>query len=159
MSQVAINSIAIFLFSITCLILLGPFVHIPAGVPVVLVLGVLTLGTADLFGFQGKGTNIFVDWFAQRSPEYRDRIAHHEAGHFLVAHLLGIAVEGYTLTALEALRAGYSGVAGVQFEPVRFSADELDRVKDYCTISIAGRVAEKLKFDSVEGGLTDLAWL
>ena len=127
MSQIALNTVALFIFSITCLILFGPLIHLPAGVPVVLVLAALTIGTADTFGLQGRGANLFLDWFAQRSPDYRNRIVHHEAGHFLVAHLLGVPITGYTLTAMEALREG--------------------------------RAAEKLAFETVEGGRDDLAWL
>ena len=159
MSQIALNTVALFIFSITCLILFGPLIHLPAGVPVVLVLAALTIGTADTFGLQGRGANLFLDWFAQRSPDYRNRIVHHEAGHFLVAHLLGVPITGYTLTAMEAIREGYPGIGGVQFSSVTLSADALEQVKDYCAISMAGRAAEKLMFETVEGGRDDLAWL
>lgn len=159
MSQIALNTVALFLFLITCLILIGPLAHIPPSVPVVLVLAALVIGTGDTFALQGRGANLFLDWFAQRSPEYRDRIVHHEAGHFLVAHLLGIPVTGYTLTALEAMRAGYTGIGGVQFSSVSLSADALEQAKDYFVISMAGRAAEKLTFDGIEGGGDDLAWL
>ena len=159
MSQVALNTVALFIFSITCLILLGPLIHLPPGVPVVMVLAGLTIGTADMFAFEGRGANLFLDWFAQRSPDYRNRIVHHEAGHFLVAHLLGVAIKGYTLTALEAMREGYTGIGGVQFETVQLSPNNLPQVQDYCTISMAGRAAEKLMFESIEGGGDDLTWL
>lgn len=159
MSQIALNTVALFLFSITCLILIGPLAHIPPSVPVVLVLLALTISTGDNFAFQGRGANLFLDWFAQRSPTYRDRIVHHEAGHFLVAHLLGIPIQDYTLTAAEAMRAGYTGIGGVQLARVTLSAENLEQVKAYCAIAMAGRAAEQLNFETIEGGGDDLTWL
>ena len=159
MSQVALNTVALFIFSITCLILFGPLLNIPPGVPVVLVLAGLSIGTLDTYALQGRGATLFLDWFAQRSPDYRNRIVHHEAGHFLIAHLLGIPIKGYTLSAIEALREGYAGIGGVQFDLVNLSADDLEQVKNYCTISMAGRAAEKLMFESIQGGGDDLTWL
>jgi hypothetical protein len=38
------------------------------------------------------------------SAEYRQRVCMHEAGHFLVAYLMGVLPKGYTLSAVDALR-------------------------------------------------------
>lgn len=158
MSQVALNTVALFMFAMTCLILLGPLLHISPGVPVVLILAGLTVGTGDMFAFQGRGANLFLDFFAQRSPEYRDRIVHHEAGHFLMAHLLGVPIQDYTLTAIEAMKAGYAGIGGVQLELIPLTQTKLEQVKAYGAIAMAGRAAEKIAFDKIEGGKDDLRW-
>ncbi|MCM1982846.1 ATP-dependent Zn protease [Lyngbya confervoides] len=159
MSKVALNTAALFIFAITCMILVGPLVHLPSQVPVLCVLAALTITTLDTLSFQGKGANLFLDWFAQQSSAYRDRVVHHEAGHFLVAHLLDIPITGYTLSATEALKAGYSGMGGVQLKGVDLNSLKADRLGDYCTVCVAGRVAEQLCFQSVQGGADDLGWL
>lgn len=56
----------------------------------------------------------------------------HEAGHFLIAYLLGILPRGYTLTSLEALQKEGSlniqaGTAFVDFEFV-------EEVRTACTL-------------------------
>ena len=38
------------------------------------------------------------------SAKYRSRVALHEAGHFLVAYLVGIPPKGYTLSGVDALK-------------------------------------------------------
>ena len=38
-----------------------------------------------------------IDRFARVNPEYRNRIARHEAAHFLVGYMLGVPVAGYSL--------------------------------------------------------------
>lgn len=40
---------------------------------------------------------VAIDRFARVSPAYRNRIARHEAAHFLVGYLLGCPVAGYSL--------------------------------------------------------------
>ena len=90
-----------------------------------------------------------------------DRIVHHDAGHLLVAYLLGIPVTGYTLSAWEAWKQGQPGQGGVSFddgelasqlEVGKISAQMLDR---YCTVWMAGIAAETLVFNNAEGGSDD----
>jgi hypothetical protein len=38
-----------------------------------------------------------IDQFARVDPKYRNRIARHEAAHFLVGYMLGVPVAGYSL--------------------------------------------------------------
>ncbi|MGM3307695.1 ATP-dependent Zn protease [Anabaena sp. WFMT] len=165
MSQTAINLIAISVFFITLSTLLGPLIHLSPTVPALVTVAFLGVATLDNFSFQGKGGTVVLDWLARFSPEYRDRILHHEAGHFLVAHLLGIPVTGYTLSAWEAWRIGQPGQGGViledseiakQLEKGKITVSMCDR---YCNIWMAGIAAEMLVFKSAEGGGDDKAKL
>lgn len=160
MGQIALNLVAVLVFALTCSILLGPLLSISPTIPAVATLGVLGFVTFDSLSLQGRGVTLLLDGFAQRSPLYRERILRHEAGHFLVAHLLGIPVTGYTLSAWEALRQGQPGQGGVMIDGpltsallAQLPAQLLDR---YCTVWMAGGVAESLTYEQVEGGNDDL---
>ncbi len=159
MSQTALNLAAICVFLITFSILLGPFLSIPPELPAIATISLLGLATIDTFKFQGQGGSLLVDWFAQRSPTHRARIAHHEAGHFLVAHHLGLTVTDYSLSAWEARRKGQPGLGGVSVaEPTsnQLSAQDIDR---YCTVWMAGIAAEQIVYQTAEGGSDDRAKL
>jgi ATP-dependent Zn protease len=141
--------------------LLGPLIHLSPTIPALATVTFLGIATLDNFSFQGKGGTIVLDFVARFSPEYKERILHHEAGHFLVAHLLEIPVTGYTLSAWEAWKKGQPGQGGItledseltaQIENGKISAQMLDR---YCTIWMAGIAAETLFFNSSEGGNDD----
>ncbi|MEL6764287.1 MAG: ATP-dependent Zn protease, partial [Cyanobacteria bacterium J06607_6] len=116
MNPITLNLVAIAIFLTTMLSLLGPLVHITPEMLGVTVAGLAGLLAIDRFGWQGLGGTLLIDWMAQRSPEYRQRIVQHEAGHFLAAHLLNIPVTDYHLSAWSALRAGVPGSGGVQFD-------------------------------------------
>ncbi|MDB9309817.1 ATP-dependent Zn protease [Aphanizomenon sp. CS-733/32] len=161
MSQTAINLIAISVFLMTFSSLLGPLIHLSPTIPALATVTFLGIATLDNFSFQGKGGTIVLDLVARFSPEYKERILHHEAGHFLVAHLLEIPVTGYTLSAWEAWKKGQPGQGGItledgeltaQIEKGQITAQMLDR---YCTIWMAGIAAETLVFNSAEGGNDD----
>ena len=161
MNQTAINLIAISVFLMTFSSLLGPLIHLSPTIPALATVTFLGIATLDNFSFQGKGGTIVLDLVARFSPEYKERILHHEAGHFLVAHLLEIPVTGYTLSAWEAWKKGQPGQGGItledseltaQIENGKISAQMLDR---YCTIWMAGIAAETLFFNSSEGGNDD----
>lgn len=161
MSQVTLNIIAISVFSVTMLILLGPLIHVSPGGLATVVAVLAGAVTLDQVGWGGRGGGLLVDAISQRSPEYRDRIARHEAGHFLAAHLLDIPVASYTLTAWETLRAGLDGSGGVVFDTAEIdramavgtiTQQQLDR---YCTVWMAGIAAEELTYGSAQGGQDD----
>ncbi len=161
MSQTSLNLVAISIFLITVSTLLGPFIQLSPAVPAVATLTILGIATLDSFALQGKGGNVFIDWVAGFSPTHRDRIIHHEAGHFLVAHKLGIPIVGYTLSAWEALKLGQSGQGGVSFDDAelakqlqqgKITAQMLDR---YCAVWMAGIAAENLVYNNAEGGADD----
>ncbi|BAZ14971.1 hypothetical protein NIES4071_68410 [Calothrix sp. NIES-4071] len=161
MSQTGLNLVAISIFIMTVSTLLGPLVHLSPVFPAVATFTILGVATLDSFALQGKGGNVFLDWIASFSPLHRERIAHHEAGHFLVAHKLGIPVVGYTLSAWEALKQGQAGLGGVSFDDAllasqleqgQIPAVLLDR---YCTVWMAGIAAETLVYKNAEGGADD----
>jgi hypothetical protein len=162
MNQTAFNLVAISIFAMTLSTLLGPMLNISPFVPAIAVFGVLSIATLDNLQWQGRISSVVLDWFAAFSPEHRDRIIHHEAGHFLVAQQLEIPVIGYTLSAWDALRQGQAGQGGVQFDTKeldaqlqqgQISAQWLDR---FCTVWMAGIAAEKIVYDNAEGGADDL---
>ncbi|MDB9488867.1 ATP-dependent Zn protease [Dolichospermum circinale CS-537/01] len=161
MSQTAINLVAISVFLMTFSTLLGPLIHLSPTIPALATVTFLGIATLDNFSFQGKGGTIFLDFLARFSREYKERILHHEAGHFLVAHLLEIPIIGYTLSAWEAWKQGQPGQGGVsiddrelttQIEKGEISTQVLER---YCTILMAGIAAEILIFDAPQGGNDD----
>ncbi|MBW4629435.1 MAG: ATP-dependent Zn protease [Brasilonema octagenarum HA4186-MV1] len=161
MSKISLNLIAISIFIMTMSSLLGPLLHISPVIPATLTFSVLGIATLDSFSLQGKGGSLLIDWIAGFSPEHRERIIHHEAGHFLVAYLLEIPVMNYTLSAWEALKQRQPGQGGVSFddgelasqlERGTISAQKLDR---YCTIWMAGIAAETLVYENSEGGADD----
>ena len=161
MSQITLNIIAVSVFSVTMLILLGPLLSIsPEGLAVVTAT-LLGLVSIDQLGWQGRGGTLLIDWLSQRSPDYCDRIVRHEAGHFLTAYLLGIPIDAYTLTAWETLQAGVNGTGGVVFktddidraiEVGKISQREIDR---YYTVWMAGIAAEELTYGAAAGGRDD----
>jgi len=161
MSQTALNLTAIAIFLTTMTALLGPIFNVSPTLPAIATFSLLGLATLDSFSLQGKGGTLILDWLASFSPQHRDRIVRHEAGHFLVAHLLGIPVTGYALSAWEALKQKQPGQGGVSFDDTEvasqlaqgtISAQLLDR---YCTIWMAGIAAETMVYDRAEGGADD----
>lgn len=161
MSQITLNLIAIAIFFMTMTSLLGPLFNLSPVVPAIATFSILGLATLDNFGLQNKGSTLLLDWLAGFSPQHRDRIIRHEAGHFLVAYLLGIPISGYTLTAWEALKQRQPGQGGVSFEDQELasqleqgilSAQMLDK---YCKVWMAGIAAETQVYGNAEGGADD----
>lgn len=161
MSNTTLNLVAIAIFGTVMSSLLGPLVNLSPAIPAIAVALLLGIATADTFAWRGQVGNLVVDWFAQFSPEHRDRVLHHEAGHFLVAYLLGVPITGYTLNAWQAFRQGQLGRGGVSFDDQalqqelqmgQLSGRSLDC---YCTIWMAGTAAEKLIYGTVQGGDDD----
>lgn len=161
MSRTALNLIAISVFLMTLSILLGPLLNLSATLPALVTFTVLGIATIDTFGWQGKGGTLLLDWIAGFSPEHRERIIHHEAGHFLVAYLLDIPVIGYTLSAWEAWKQKQPGQGGVSFDDQEL-ASQLERgtitaqmLDRYCTVWMGGIAAETLVYKNAEGGADD----
>ncbi|KAK9292410.1 hypothetical protein L1049_020379 [Liquidambar formosana] len=85
-------------------------------------LGLLFLWTLDLISFNGGVGSLVVDTIGHTfSQKYHNRVIQHEAGHFLIAYLLGILPKGYTISSFDALNKEGSlnvqaGTAFVDFE-------------------------------------------
>jgi len=161
MSSLSLNLVALTVFVFTFASLLGPLINLSPVVPAIAAFGFLGLATLDTWSWQGRGSTLLLDWLASFSDKHRARVLRHEAGHFLVAHQLGIPVTSYTLNAWEAFKQGQPGYGGVQFDlqeletelqQKSLSAQLVDR---YCTIWMAGMAAETLVYSNAEGGGDD----
>jgi hypothetical protein len=152
MSSVNLNLIAIGVFSITFLSIAAPLVNISPSLPAGITALILGLGAFDTFLWQNQGSTILSDLFA--SAQQRQRVIHHEAGHFLVAYYLNIPVKDYTLSAWSAWRNGYSGRGGIVFDLEMLDAKQT-KLDDFCTVWLAGIAAERLIYGQAEGGVED----
>jgi hypothetical protein len=158
MQQTALNLVAIAIFTVTLSSLLGPVLNISPVFPALTTFGVLGLATLDNFTWGGKGTTLVLDLFA--SSKQRDRVLHHEAGHFLVAYFLSIPITGYTLSAWEAFKQKQAGMGGVIVD-TELLEKKLDikemplLVERFCTMWMAGIAAETLVYGNTEGGESD----
>ncbi|ERN19686.1 hypothetical protein AMTR_s00062p00186450 [Amborella trichopoda] len=94
-------------------------------------------------------------------PPYRRRVLVHEAGHLLIAYLMGCPIRGVILDPLVAVQMGIQGQAGTQFwdeklekelADGRLSSTAFDR---YCMVLFAGIAAEALVYGEAEGGEND----
>ena len=177
MNPTTLNLLAVSVFAFVLLSLVGPLLNIsPAAVAIALTgcAGVIAL---DRFSWQGKGSNLLIDLLSGQSSEYRQRILHHEAGHFLAAHLLGIPVQSYTLSAWQGIKAGLPGLGGVIVEqpieqPVEQPSDSglesgtsnaeslsAQQINRYAIVWMAGIAAEAQAYGSAQGGDDDKAQL
>ena len=163
MRDTTLNAIAVVIFGMTMASLLGPLVHLSPA----LVAGVAATGlgvfTLDQLNLQGRIGNLITDALAWFSPEHRQRVIHHEAGHLLAALLLEIPVQAYTLTTWEAWRRGLPGQGGVIFGlgdgagngvlPATLTPQRLDR---YSQVWMAGLAAEQMVYGNALGGDGDV---
>ncbi|HZG39195.1 MAG TPA: ATP-dependent Zn protease [Nodosilinea sp.] len=162
MRDTTLNTIAVVIFGVTMASLLGPIVHLSPAVVAVFVAVWLGVFSADQLGLGGRIGDILMDTVAWASPEHRQRVLHHEAGHFLAAVLLDIPVEAYTLNTWEAWRQGIPGQGGVVFGPgdlgglSHLTPQTIDR---YCQVWMAGMAAEQIVYGDAQGGGDDTAAL
>lgn len=163
MSELGLSLTAIAIFATTALALVGPMLGSSPLLPAGLGFSLLVLFSLDAVTWQGRGATLLLDGIQQRSPEYRQRILHHEAGHYLVATALDLPVTGYTLSAWEALRQGQPGRGGVQFQSAALEAEAAQgqlsqrSLEQWCQVLMAGAAAEQLVYGNVEGGADDRA--
>ncbi|MGD1900594.1 MAG: ATP-dependent Zn protease [Phormidesmis sp.] len=160
MNPTTLNLLAVSVFAFTILSLVGPLLNISPGAVAIALSGIAGVIALDRFVAQGKGGNLLIDLVSGQSSEYRQRILHHEAGHFLVAHLLDVQAESYTLSAWEAIKAGLPGLGGVVLDTAELTQQDADswspqQLNRYCIIGMAGIAAETETYGSAEGGQDD----
>ncbi|KAI3704318.1 hypothetical protein L1987_74535 [Smallanthus sonchifolius] len=94
-----------------------------------------------------------IGGFSTFFPDYQDRIARHEAAHFLVAYLVGLPILGYSLD----IGKENVNLIDEKLEKLLYSGQldskELDRL---AVVAMAGLAAEGLKYDKVVGQSADL---
>lgn len=163
MQPLSLNILAIGVFAMTMFALIAPIFNIPVIYPAGVTLTVMGLLTVDTLAWENRGVTLFLDLFS--TAKQRERVLHHEAGHFLVAYFLGIPITGYSLTAWEAFRQKQPGNGGVQFDttPLENSGTQPNQINlmldRFCTVWCAGIAAEILYYGQAEGGADDRAQL
>eukprot|EP00262_Sarcandra_glabra_P000164 TRINITY_DN10249_c0_g1_i2.p1 TRINITY_DN10249_c0_g1~~TRINITY_DN10249_c0_g1_i2.p1 ORF type:complete len:269 (+),score=53.64 TRINITY_DN10249_c0_g1_i2:123-929(+) len=123
-------------------------------------LGLLFLWSVDLVSFNGGVGSLVLDTIGHTlSEKYHNRVIQHEAGHFLIAYLLGVLPKGYAISSLEALRKEGSlnvqaGTTFVDFEFTeevstgKVSAKMLNR---FSCIALAGEQLSIFYMDVLKG--------
>lgn len=133
-----------------------------------ILLAFLAVGTIDQVVNGGGVEALIIDTIGRiLSKKYRDRVAQHEAGHFLIAYLLGILPKGYTLSSLDALKKEraitvQAGTAFVDFqflEEVKSGKLSSRTLSNFSCIALAGVATEYLLFGLAEGGIADIKQL
>ncbi|XP_037487727.1 uncharacterized protein LOC119366146 [Triticum dicoccoides] len=96
---------------------------------------------------------VAIGSFSAVFPDYQERIARHEAAHFLVAYLTGLPILGYSLD----IGKEHVNLVDDQLQKLLYSGQldqkEVDRL---AVISMAGLAAEGLQYDKVVGQSADL---
>ncbi|XP_022971726.1 uncharacterized protein LOC111470395 [Cucurbita maxima] len=94
-----------------------------------------------------------IDGFSSFFPDYQERIAGHEAAHFLVAYLLGLPILDYSLD----IGKEHVNLIDERLEKLIYSGQlddkELDRL---AVVAMAGLASEGLKYEKVVGQSADL---
>lgn len=154
--------------------------NIPSALGLVVVTAVLI--SVDQARTGGGVEFLFLEFLASVfQPSYAKRVAFHEAGHFLIAYLVGLLPKSYTLTAYSYYQkhGKFNIQAGTTFCDSEFQqevksgefwiqtrcqngclgqlkASSLDRIT---CVAVAGVVAEYLTFGHSEGGINDILQL
>lgn len=163
MQSISLNLIAIGIFAMTMFALFAPILNISVVFPAGITFVIMGLLTFDTLTWNNRGVTLFLDLFS--TAEQRERVLHHEAGHFLAAYFLGIPITGYSLTAWEAFRQKQPGKGGVQFDTTALEKggqkpNQINLMLDrFCTVWCAGMAAEILSYGNAEGGEDDRSQL
>ncbi|KAJ6737109.1 hypothetical protein OIU85_019203 [Salix viminalis] len=94
-----------------------------------------------------------ISGFSAVFPDYQERIARHEAAHFLIGYLIGLPILNYSLD----IGKEHVNLIDEKLEKLIYSgqldAKELDRL---AVVAMAGLAAEGLQYDKVVGQSADL---
>ncbi|KAH8507884.1 hypothetical protein H0E87_010145 [Populus deltoides] len=94
-----------------------------------------------------------ISGFSAVFPDYQERIARHEAAHFLIGYLIGLPILDYSLD----IGKEHVNLIDEKLEKLIYSgqldAKELDRL---AVVAMAGLAAEGLQYDKVVGQSADL---
>lgn len=94
-----------------------------------------------------------ISGFSTFFPDYQERLAAHEAAHFLVSYLIGLPILGYSLDiGKEHVNLIDERLAKLIYSG-QLDSKELDRL---AAVAMAGLAAEGLKYDKVIGQSADL---
>ncbi|KAF8017932.1 hypothetical protein BT93_H2982 [Corymbia citriodora subsp. variegata] len=127
--------------------------------------GLRCFGSARQISFNGGVGSLVLDTVGHIfSQKYRNRVLQHEAGHFLIAYLVGILPRGYSISSLDALKkegslnvqAGTSFVDFEFLEEVNAGKVSATTLNKFSCIALAGVATEYLLFGCAEGGLADI---
>ena len=164
MNVTATDFLAIAIFTITMMSLVGTMVGLSPIVPVAITVSLLSVWGIDVGVYQGKFGAYFQAWLRARDPKYRERVSYHEAGHFLAAHVLGFKVVNYAIAGIVGQSLGevlatksFNGIeGGVEIE-VSEDANSVNLLDRFCTVYMAGIAAEQMMCaGATEGGLDDI---
>jgi hypothetical protein len=166
MNVTATDLLAIAIFTITMMSLVGTMAGLSPIVPAAIAISLLGAWGIDIGFWQGKLGAYAQVWLRARSQKYRERVSYHEAGHFLVAHVLGFKVLSYAIAGVVGRSLGeiladetFTGIEGgveiaIADVSENLAANLLDR---YSTVYMAGIAAEQLMCEGeTEGGLDDM---
>ncbi len=151
-----LNILAIAIFTLTMSVLIGPAIGLSPLIPSILTVVLLGLYGIYASGWGRQDNSLLIAWRQERSSQQRDRILHHEAGHFIAAYLLGIKVLGYNLSVFPDPQNHQYGVLGVEVDASQIRSDNLER---YCTVWMAGIAAEEYIYQDAKGGAEDIRQL
>eukprot|EP00746_Dinoflagellata_sp_MGD_P051340 gnl/MRDRNA2_/MRDRNA2_228710_c0_seq1.p1 gnl/MRDRNA2_/MRDRNA2_228710_c0~~gnl/MRDRNA2_/MRDRNA2_228710_c0_seq1.p1 ORF type:complete len:426 (+),score=85.37 gnl/MRDRNA2_/MRDRNA2_228710_c0_seq1:97-1374(+) len=117
-------------------------------------IGGISIGTLAIGSTAPGLLAVFIDQLARVNPEYQERIARHEAAHFLVGYAMGVPVAGYSLGVMIA----HTDFLEAKLEEKLYkkrSLTEEEMLPLACT-AMAGAAAEALQFEDVQGQEADL---
>ena len=94
-----------------------------------------------------------IDFFSQVFPDYRERVLRHEAGHFLLGHLMGVPVANYSLI----IGKEHTDLAEAALQKRLITQTLGDtEVNRLSIIALGGATAEAMHFEDVMGQTQDL---
>ncbi|CAG9463167.1 unnamed protein product [Pedinophyceae sp. YPF-701] len=130
--------------------------------------GTAFLLVADQVANMGGVEALVVDTAARFvDKDYANRVALHEAGHFLTAYLVGLLPRDYCLSSLDAFRryrvlnvqAGCKFCDGAFQREVASGKLKASSLERFACVALAGVATEYMYFGRAEGGIADVQQL